>query len=66
MWKHMVHPNIVSLLGITSTPLQVISEWMVDGDVTEYIEKHPKTDRLGLVGIPHPVLDDALTHLRLL
>lgn len=26
MWKRLAHPNIVSLLGITSAPLQLISE----------------------------------------
>ena len=52
MWKRLDHPNIVPLLGIISTPLQLISAWMVDGDLTEYIGKHPEADRLGLVGIP--------------
>ena len=46
-----------SLLGITSTPLQLISEWMLGGDLTEYIKKHPSANRLGLVGISTPILD---------
>ena len=50
MWKHLAHPNIVSLLGITPTPLQLISEW-VPRDLPEYIKNHPGADRLGLVGI---------------
>lgn len=50
MWKRLAHPNIVPLLGITSTPLQLISEWMPGGDLTEYIKKNPDVDRLDLVG----------------
>ena len=52
MWKHLAHPNIVPLLGMTSTPLQLISKWMPNGDLTEYIGKHPNTDRLALVSVP--------------
>lgn len=48
----MKHPNIVPLLGITPTPLQLISEWMTGGALAEYIKKNPDTDRLGLVGVP--------------
>ena len=63
MWKRLHHPNLVPLLGITSTPLQLISEWMPGGDLMEHIENHPDTDRLGLVGVLPPVLDHRLTHL---
>jgi len=56
----MTHPNIVPLLGITTTPLQLISNWMPGGDLLEYIKKNPDADRLGLVGIPPVVL--VLTH----
>ena len=52
MWKRLTHPNIVPLLGITITPIQLISTWMSGGGLVEYIKKHPDTDRLGLVGGP--------------
>ena len=61
MWGRLDHQNIVPLLGITSTPLQLISEWMPNGNLTEYIGAHPDTNRIGLVGILHPVLDYPLT-----
>jgi serine/threonine protein kinase len=61
VWKHLRHQNIVSLIGITSTPLQVVSEWMPGGDLTEYIKTHPDTDRLGLVGVLPPVPNVMLT-----
>ena len=43
---------------MTSTPLQLVSEWMPGGDLTEYIGKHPETDRPGLVRVfpPHPIM----------
>ena len=50
MWKHLTHPNILSLLGVTVTPFQLISNWMPGGDLLGYIEKNPNTDRLKLVG----------------
>jgi serine/threonine protein kinase len=55
------HKNIVSLLGITPTPLQLISDWMPGGDLTEYIRKHPDVDRLDLVGVLLVVFDLPLT-----
>ena len=61
MWKRLEHRNIVPLLGITSTPLQLISEWMPGGDLTEYIRKYPRADRLGLASTPAVVFDPTLT-----
>ena len=61
MWKHLEHHNIVPLLGITPTPLQLISKWMPGGHLTEYINKNPDADRLGLVNSPTVVLNPALT-----
>ena len=50
MWKYLEHQNIVRFLGATTTPLQLVSEWMPEGDLTEYIKEHPGADRLDLVG----------------
>ena len=41
MWKHLTHPNIVPLLGVTVSPFQLISTWMSGGDLPGYIEKNP-------------------------
>ena len=57
VWKRMVHPNIVPLLGITTSPRhQMISDWMPGEDLPEYIKKYPGSDRRGLVCIPPVVL----------
>ena len=55
LWKHSAHPNIVPLLGATTTPLRFISDWMSGGNLTGYTTSHPDVDRLGLVGPPPPV-----------
>src|ERR1700753_163078 len=49
MSKHLAHPNIVSLLGATIDPLELVSEWMSGGDLPGYIAKDPDTNRLSLV-----------------
>ena len=52
MWKRLTHPNIVPLLAITSTPPQLISEWVPGGDLPDYIKVHPGADLRELVGAP--------------
>jgi len=61
VWKHLEHKNIVRLLGVTSAPLQLVSEWIPGGDLTEYVKKHPGADRLGLVGVPTVTFNPLLT-----
>jgi serine/threonine protein kinase len=61
VWKRLNHKNIVPLLGITPTPLQLISDWMPGGDLTEYIKKDPNVGRLDLVGVPAVAFDPTLT-----
>ena len=61
MWKHLHHQNIVPLLGVTSPPLQLISEGMSDRELTEHIKKYPDTDRLCLVGVPRILFDPSFT-----
>jgi hypothetical protein len=51
MWKYLKHPNILPFLGVTISPLQLISDWMACGTLREYIKKQPEADRLGLVGL---------------
>lgn len=55
MWRHLTHPNIVPLLGITLEPLQLISTWIPGGELKVYIIGNPDTDRLALVGVPPPL-----------
>ena len=66
MWKHLTHPNILPLLGVTITPkFQLISNWMSGGALREYIGKNPNADRLKLVGVPLIVITLYLPHYQL-
>ena len=56
VWKHLAHPNVAPLLGVTTDPIQLVSGWMPDVDLTGYITNHPDADRLSLVGVPSTVL----------
>ncbi|KAF9643141.1 hypothetical protein BDM02DRAFT_1709334 [Thelephora ganbajun] len=52
VWKRLKHPNIVSLPGVTITPLQPISSSTPGGNLPEYIKSHPGADRPEFVGVP--------------
>jgi serine/threonine protein kinase len=52
MWKHLTHPNILPLLGVTIDGFQLVSDWMSGGHLLGYIQNNSDADRLGLVGIP--------------
>ena len=60
-WKNLTHPNVVPLLGVTTDPIQLVSGWMPDVDLTGYITNHPDADRLSLVGFPSIAPCDVLT-----
>ena len=51
VWKRISHPNIVPFLGISGahTPLSMVSEWMPNGNVRDYVGENPETSRLHLV-----------------
>ena len=51
-WKRLRHPNIVPFIGIATDPLQFISEWMPNGNLTEFVEINSDADRVGLVSLP--------------
>jgi len=59
VWKRLEHPNIVPLLGVTVAPLQLVSVRMAGGEILEYIERNPSTDRLSLVGFCSATLNGA-------
>ncbi|KAF9644222.1 kinase-like protein, partial [Thelephora ganbajun] len=49
IWKHLNHPNILPLLGVTVAPPQLISNLMPGGTLPQYIREHPDSDRLRLL-----------------
>ena len=50
-WKTLCHPNILPLLGATMSEdrFVMVSEWMMKGNINEFVRMDPSTDRLGLV-----------------
>jgi len=58
MWKRLRHPNIVSFIGVTTKPFQIVSEWMPNGILTKYIENNPSADRIGLVSASSEIVLD--------
>jgi len=54
MWNALCHPNVVPFLGavMTDTHFAMVSEWVVNGNINEFVEARPDADRLELVGHP--------------
>lgn len=49
VWNRLKHKNIVTLLGVTMAPFQLISEWMPHGDLITHIQGNPTTNLLDLL-----------------
>ena len=51
-WKTLRHPNVLTLLGVTMEDRRfaMVSEWMVNGNIKEFIEVHEDANRWELVG----------------
>ena len=60
-WKHLAHPNVAPLIGVTTDPIQLVSGWMPDVDLAGYIMNHSDTDKFSLVGAPFTAPCNILT-----
>ena len=51
-WKTLSHRNVLPLLGVTMDNRQfaMASEWMVNGNINQYLKVHKNVDRFELVG----------------
>ena len=51
MWRRISHPNIVPFLGVSEvpSPFCMVSEWMPNGNVRDYVRGDPEASRLQLV-----------------
>ena len=56
-WKALRHPNVLPLLGIvmTKTEFAMVSEWMPNGNINQFVKGHQNANRFELVGFS-PVL----------
>ena len=48
---------MLPLIGVTMTEVHfaMVSEWMVNGNINEFVKTYPGVDRLGLVGFPFKI-----------
>ena len=52
MWRTLRHPNVLPLIGVMMSEAQfaMISDWMVNGNVNEFVKARPDANPLKLVG----------------
>ena len=55
MWRNLRHPNVLPLVGVTlgNTHFAMVSEWMVNGNINQFVKAHQDVNRFELVGF-HP------------
>ena len=52
VWRKLCHPNVLSCLGILHNEAQdifLVSPWMDNGSLMDFIASHPDVDRTSLV-----------------
>ena len=53
-WKVLGHPNLLPLLGVdVGDRFALVSEWMENGNINQFVASHQSANRFELVG-PHP------------
>jgi len=54
-WKYVSHPNVLPFHGVSETlfPFCIISPWLSNGNIIEYIKKNQRANRLQLVSDLH-------------
>ena len=54
-WKHLIHPNILPLLGVYMSPdsnrFDILTDWMPNGNLVQYAKSNPEVNRLKLVSM---------------
>ena len=52
MWKTLRHPNVLQLIGvmISENQFAMISDWMANGNISDFVKAHPEVNRITLVG----------------
>ena len=65
IWRYLQHANILPLLGVTLAEgrFAMVSEWMENGDINDFIEKNPKVNRTELVSLILNSVNPRLTSL---
>ena len=71
MWKCLHHPNVLPLLGVivSGGHIAMVSEWMTNGNINEFVGAHRDVNRFELVGffillLTAPVIDEITPKLK--
>ena len=58
LWKNLCHPNVLPLLGaiMDNTRFAMISQWMNNGNINEFLKENCSENRFELVG-PLPAVN---------
>lgn len=65
-WKALRHPNVLPLMGVimSETEFAMVSEWMDNGNINQFVKEQPNVNRFELVSSkspqPSPVVDNHL------
>ena len=53
MWKSLQHPNVMPLVGVamSESHFAMISDWMANGSICEFLKGNPSANRLELVSL---------------
>jgi hypothetical protein len=62
VWKALEHPNVLPLLGVimAETQFAMVSEWMKNGNIRQFVTEHWDVNRFELVGFPFECLPPSL------
>ena len=54
MWSFLRHPNILPLIGVSMSEnrFAMVSKWMTNGNINQFVRVHPETNRFKLVRLP--------------
>ncbi|KAF9785327.1 kinase-like domain-containing protein [Thelephora terrestris] len=52
IWKTLQHPHVLPLIGVTTSKgrFAMVSEWMNNGNINEFVKANPDINRLKLLG----------------
>ena len=52
IWRQLQHPNIVPFIGatISSGWCSLVSDWMINGTICDFVNMNPDENRINLVG----------------
>ena len=54
MRRALRHPDVLPLIGaiMSWARFEMVSDWMINGNINKFVEKHPNVNRLELTGLP--------------